>query len=196
LLTLPALLYKFWNWEFNSDGTATADAKKTLNYLQPGDFIWSATALVPTIAPGARLPCDGAQYASTDYPDLFLAVGTTFGGGTTDGRGGTLFNVPNAQGRSLVAVGTSTDVNSVNTTYVLGDKKGEASHSLTLEELAPHTHGYGATEAGSGLADGGTAVGTVTRQTLSAGGDGSTPPVVVPHNNWSPVFGAYLYIQS
>lgn len=39
------------------------------------------------------VPCDGAAVSRTDYPQLFAAVGTTFGAGD----GSTTFNVPTLQ---------------------------------------------------------------------------------------------------
>lgn len=192
LLKLPALLYKWWAWMFNADGTATAAAKQTLNYMQPGDLIWSASALAATPTPGGRLPCNGNQYASTDYPDLYTAIGGTYGGGTDpDGRGGVLFNVPNAQGRSLASVGTSVDENTVSTTITLGQTRGETEHTLLVGQLPAHHHSY-QYQASPGASPYGQAGSDIGNQVVQSGDTGGDTPV----NMWHPVFGAYLYIQS
>lgn len=213
LIQLPTLLFNSWTWQWNSDGSATSDFKQTVNYIQPGDFIYSASPLVPAPTPGARLPCNGGQYASTQYSALYTAIGQTYapfngataenptGDGTQiapvpDGQGGWIFYVPNVQGRSLAAVGTSTDSNAATTTLTIGELFGEASHSLTTPEMPPHTHSYQRIDGSSGspFVGSGSNDGFDTVQTGSTGGDST--PTVVAHNCWHPVFGAYLYIQS
>jgi len=59
----------------------------------------------------------------TDYPDLYAAVGTTYGAGD----GSTTFNVPNLQGR--VAVGLDATQTEFST---LGETGGANSHGHTL----------------------------------------------------------------
>lgn len=56
-----------------------------------------------TAVPIGYLATDGASYLRTDYPALFTAISTTWGAAD-----GTHFNVPNFNGRTLVADGTGT----------------------------------------------------------------------------------------
>lgn len=56
-----------------------------------------------TAVPGGFLATDGASYLRTDYPALFAALSTTWG--SVDG---THFNVPNFNGRTVIADGTGT----------------------------------------------------------------------------------------
>src|SRR5215813_4799223 len=58
-----------------------------------------------TTSPTGYLMCDGASYLRTAFPDLFAAIGTTWG--AVDG---THFNVPDCRGRMTVGLGTHADV--------------------------------------------------------------------------------------
>ena len=78
---------------------------------------------------------------------------------------------------------------------------GEENHSLILSEMPPHTHAidfFSQPQSGSSTdclvdpADKGSDPKDVTIATESTGGDGSTPSVVVPHNNMPPYFGVFL----
>lgn len=77
------------------------------------------------------LPCDGASLVRADYPDLFTAIGTTYG--SADGAH---FNLPDLRGRVGVGVGTGSGL----TPRALGDAFGEESHVLTTAEAPAHTH--------------------------------------------------------
>lgn len=142
-------------------------------------------------APAGYLLCDGAAYAKADYPELFAAIGTTYGG--TDA--GTTFNVPNLAGR--IPVGTSVD-------YALGSQGGEAKHTLTIDEAPSHFHetrkhdgssvGFWPSDASAGskwqvLSGGNTAEGAAYDLTTDAKGGGQ------PHNNMQP-YVATNYIIS
>lgn len=86
--------------------------------------------------------------------------------------------------------------NGVVTNYSVGDVVGEEKHSLTVEEMPPHTHGYanekvafnGANEFASGSE--GERV-SANETTASAGGTAGT---VVAHENRQPS-KAVLYLQ-
>ncbi len=82
-------------------------------------------------APSYWLICDGSAVSRTTYADLFAAIGTTYG----TGDGSTTFNLPNFGGRTAIGA---------NTTYVLGASGGEATHTLTYNEMPAHAHGSGA----------------------------------------------------
>ena len=80
-----------------------------------------------TTAPAGYLLCDGAAVSRTTYATLFAAISTNYG----VGDGSTTFNVPNAKDRFRVGAGTS---------YTPGATGGEALHSLSIPELAAHSH--------------------------------------------------------
>jgi len=54
-----------------------------------------------SVAPTGWLLCNGASVATATYPDLFAAIGYTWGGS------GASFNVPNLNGRATVGVGAA-----------------------------------------------------------------------------------------
>ena len=85
--------------------------------------------------PAYWLICDGRTVSRTAYAELFAVIGTTYG----TGDGSTTFNIPDLRGR--VTVGH-------NTTYGLGASGGEATHTLSVNEMPSHTHSVG---AGRGL---------------------------------------------
>lgn len=78
-------------------------------------------------APAGFLLCDGTAYSRTAYSELFAAIGITYGAGD----GSTTFNVPNYAGRVLVGSGGG---------YTLGATGGEATHTLTIDEMPSHSH--------------------------------------------------------
>ena len=85
-----------------------------------------------TSAPTGFLVCDGSSYSTTTYPNLFAAIGYTWGGSA-----GT-FNVPDLS-RSITmgsgGTGTSVIGNSVGNTYV-----GETTSLSDPGQLPSHTH--------------------------------------------------------
>jgi hypothetical protein len=58
-----------------------------------GTIIWSGAATVPA----GYLLCNGSAVGRTTYPELFAAIGTTFG----PGDGSTTFNLPNLIGKFI-----------------------------------------------------------------------------------------------
>ena len=83
--------------------------------------------LAGSVIPEGFLLCDGAEYGRTEFPELFAAIGTIYG----NGNGSTTFNVPNLQTRVPVGAGEG---------YGLGAVGGEATHTLTVDEMPSHTH--------------------------------------------------------
>jgi len=77
--------------------------------------------------PDGWLICDGTEYQQADYPELFEAIGQTWGGAT-----GTFF-VPDLRGRVTIGVSAAHD---------LADTGGEETHTLTIGEMPSHVHGY------------------------------------------------------
>lgn len=80
-----------------------------------------------TSAPTGFLMCNGASLLRADYPDLFAAIGTTYGAADADH-----FTLPGAQGRA--AIGKA----SAGTFSTLGGTGG--AESATLPE---HAHSAG-----------------------------------------------------
>lgn len=99
---------------------------------EPASII-PAGFLMPSASPGAApagwLLCDGASYAATDYPDLFAAIGYTYGGS------GANFNVPNLKGRVVVGVDAAQ-----SEFDVLGETAGDKTVSVGTANLPAHTH--------------------------------------------------------
>lgn len=65
-------------------------------------------------APSGWLLCNGSSISTSTYPDLFNAIGYTYGG-----SGGN-FNLPEVRGRTLVMKGTNGSIDA------LGDNEGES----------------------------------------------------------------------
>jgi hypothetical protein len=103
------------------------------------------------------------------------------------------------QGKFLVGVGTGKDSNFVDRDFVLGNNKGEYSHTLNVEEIASHNH-VGASSIGRlPLLDGNgnqvigsKPVGEI--QIAGVFGDNTTPTGGnKSHENTPPSFGVYMW---
>ena len=120
------------------------------------------------IAPDGYLLCDGGDYATADYPELFAVVGFTYGG--ADDR----FNVPSLSTRAVVGVGGG---------FSLADSGGEVNHTLDVTEIPSHAHTIPLTATTLAVEPGEVTVLTpvpfFTQDTGNTGGDGS-------HNNMPP----------
>lgn len=73
------------NCGLNENGALVKDAV---------DMIGEIKILAQSSIPSNCLPCNGAAISRTAYPELFAAIGTTYGAGD----GSTTFNVPDAEG--------------------------------------------------------------------------------------------------
>lgn len=82
-------------------------------------------------APANWLFCDGQALNVSDNPQLFQAIGTTYGG-----DGVSHFNVPDLRGRLPVHNGTGAD----GVAYQRGQAGGLEQVTLTLAQMAAHTH--------------------------------------------------------
>lgn len=102
-----------------------------------------------------------------------------------------------AGGRTIIGVGTGTDVNGLVQTFTNGSTGGEYAHKLTIAEMPSHNHTpqlegtgfatYGSnggnsnwTYSGNNMLYGGTQI------TGNTGGNGS-------HNNVEPYIATYIY---
>jgi microcystin-dependent protein len=96
-------------------------------YTQIGTII----AYAGIAPPANTLPCDGASYLRSAYPQLFAILGVLWG--SVDSAH---FNVPDLRGRTLIAAGTGPGLSPRTIT----DSGGEETHVLTTGELAIHSH--------------------------------------------------------
>jgi microcystin-dependent protein len=77
-------------------------------------------------APAGWMFCDGSILPISQYDILFALIGTTYGG---DGQ--STFALPDLRGRIPVHAGSN---------FVLGQRAGEESVTLTQAQLPAHTH--------------------------------------------------------
>jgi microcystin-dependent protein len=85
-------------------------------------------------APSGWLSADGTSYSTTAYPNLFAAIGYTYGG-----SGGS-FNVPNAKGVFLRGAGTQT-IGGLNYTGTQGTTQNDTTKKNGLGITDPtHQH--------------------------------------------------------
>lgn len=94
-----------------------------------------------TILPNGWLWADGSLYEPADYPNLFAAIGYTYG------QSGTKFAVPDKRGRVSVGAGTGVDL----TSRSLGQTFGEERVTLTNTEMPSHTHSVTQTPHNHGI---------------------------------------------
>jgi microcystin-dependent protein len=94
--------------------------------IPAGTVLQSAAINVPN----GWFNCDGTRLNTNDYPDLFDAIGYTYGGIDTS------FNLPDIRGRVPIGAGTGVGL----TAHNLGTTGGEESHTLTTSEMPSHSH--------------------------------------------------------
>jgi microcystin-dependent protein len=87
-------------------------------------------------APKGWAQCNGQLLPINQNQALFSLLGTTFGG---DGR--VNFALPDLRARTPIHVGQG---------HTLGERGGEASHTLTLSEIPTHVHSVQVSTASAG----------------------------------------------
>src|SRR5882757_5118894 len=88
-------------------------------------------------APKGWAFCNGQFLPINQNQALFSILGTTYGG-----NGQTTFALPDFRGRSPYHVGNG---------HTLGEAGGQAAHTLTISELAAHTHSPNASNTSGNL---------------------------------------------
>ena len=109
-------------------------------------FIGELRPIGFAFAPKGWLFCQGQLLAIAQNQALFSLLGTTYGG---DGR--TTFALPDLRGRLPVGVGALSGNPSAN--YVLGQRGGVESVTLTAGQMPAHTHPITGTMKTAGLGD-------------------------------------------
>jgi len=87
-----------------------------------------------SFAPAGWAMCNGATLAISENDTLFNLIGTTYGG---DGQ--ETFNLPDLQGRAPVHMGQGPGISQ---NYVIGEKAGVESVTLTTNQIPIHTHSF------------------------------------------------------
>jgi len=90
-------------------------------------------------SPTGYLKCDGSTILVADYPDLYAAIGNTWGGNSTS------FNLPDMRRR--VVVGSEGTETTVLSSYV-GATGGFENTILLKENIPSHIHTYDAVSSG------------------------------------------------
>lgn len=93
-----------------------------LGQIQPFPF---------NFAPKGWALCNGQLLSLAQNQALFSLLGTFYGG-----DGITTFALPNIQGACVLSMGDAPS----GTNYTIGQKAGEANHTLLTNELPQHTH--------------------------------------------------------
>lgn len=125
-------------------------------------FLGEIRTVAFNFAPVGWFLCNGQTLAISSYAALFSLLGTTYGG-----NGTSTFQLPNLQGRIPIDVGAGAGL----PIYQWGEMAGEASVTLTQQQLPTHTHSAtftGTVPSGSGNV-------TVGLQGSSTGGGTSSP---------------------
>ena len=165
-----------WHTPINGNFDTIDTTMKTISDKIPSGVIQMYGAAT---APTGWLLCDGSAVSRTTYDDLYAIVGTTFG----VGDGSTTFNLPDLRDRFVVGVGT---------TYSNNDKGGEATHTLTTDEMPAHTHSYYRTGIlpGGQIPSSGSSFDYAISQSTGSTGGGSA------HNNLPPYIGLTFIIKT
>lgn len=165
-----------------------ADIVDNLNYLKDErDTAINASpvghmVMWPTnTAPSLWLLCYGQAVSRTGYSALFAVIGTTFG----SGDGTTTFNLPDLRGRFPLGQddmgGSSANRVTSAQADTIGGSSGAETHTLTIAELASHSHTV--LTSGSGTTTGPVSTdisGDLPNSSLSPAGGGGA------HNNMPP----------
>jgi microcystin-dependent protein len=158
--------------------------------------VWAGSeGAVPT----GWLLCAGQTVSQATFANLFAVVGTTYNIG---GEPGGEFRLPDLRGRVPVGLdnmgGSSANVLTSAQADILGGTLGEEFHTLTLDEIASHTHQYddryvavatGGAEEGPSVVNATSDFVTLTGQVTDPQGNDN------PHNNVQPSIAMNFIIK-
>lgn len=119
--------------QFERDGSAPL--------LVPAGTVWDYAGTSATVPPAWYL-CDGSLKSRTVDGRLFTVIGTNYGAGD----GSTTFALPDLRGRVVAGIDNmgGTNASRLNATVsnatLPGGVGGEQTHTLSVAELAQHTH--------------------------------------------------------
>jgi microcystin-dependent protein len=161
-------------------------------------YIGEIRPFAGNFAPLGWALCNGALLPIADNTALYALIGTTYGG-----DGASTFGLPDLQGRALIHQGTAPGLS----TYVMGERVGVETVTLSTAQMPGHTHSFSATNtAGTTATPGPTAVLASTAAGFPIY-DGTAVPVALsgqavtsvggsaPHDNRQPYL-AITYIIS
>ena len=94
-------------------------------------FLGEIRMFAGKFAPSGNAFCNGQSLPISQNSALYSLLGTTYGG---DGINN--FDLPNLQSRVPIHYGSGSGLSPYN----LGQSGGEATHTLTSQEYAPHIH--------------------------------------------------------
>ena len=106
-------------------------------------FVGQIRLLACNFAPVGHALCNGQLMSIAQNSALFSLIGTTYGG---DGQ--STFGLPDLQGRIPVHQGTS----SQGGAFVIGQRSGTESVTLTVNQIPAHTHAAQASNGTVGTA--------------------------------------------
>ncbi|MEG3152022.1 tail fiber protein [Sphingomonas sp. ZT3P38] len=122
-------------------------------------FLGEIRMFAGVFAPRGFAFCNGQTIAIAENDALYTLIGTTYGG-----DGVTTFGLPDLRGRVPINQGQGPGLSS----YVIGQKAGTESVTLTLLQTPSHSHTLSATSANGNVA-------VPNNQTLPAAPDAATP---------------------
>lgn len=135
-------------------------------------------------SPRGWATCAGQQLAIAQNQALFSLLGTTFGG-----NGVTTFALPDLRSRVPVHMGQSTS----GSNYVIGERTGAESNTLTITQIPQHTHLMQAAGTATTGAPAGATLGTPTASKPYRSGPTTQPAMNTgltgssqPHTNIQP----------
>lgn len=121
-------------------------------------------------APAGWLFCDGSAVSRIQYPELFSALGTTYG----SGDGSTTFNLPDLRGRMPVGKGTHSDVSTLgnNEGASLANRRPKHQHTVYFSDPG-HGHLMYGTQGNYGTENGFPHTGRVVFSRSGGPGEGN-----------------------
>jgi microcystin-dependent protein len=113
-------------------------------------FLGEIRLFAGAYAPYGWLPCDGRLLEISDHMELYLIIGTTYGG-----NGTTTFQLPNLMGRLPIGQGKGPGL----TDHPLGEKTGTKTVTLGIAEVPAHGHPFNVTNRAATTVSPGPSVG-------------------------------------